>query len=617
MAGRSSRSRMRARDREMAQHNLRILNPTATSLKVGSPMRELERGPGLRFVVRVAGPMTPRRLQSAIRRRHGLLIRVEPLFGPVEPATDVNVMPSYYLVTLPGLSRDDIADNVFDIGYRLRDDTPEAGILSVEPDLPEAVFVGNPEFAVGAALCEVPNDTASQDHYWHLRKMRVDAAWDLELPPGGVRYGEGIVIGHPDTGWAPHLDIPADMLDLSRSWDFVDDDSDARDPLERSEWWDPTTPGHGTATGSVLAGRSSTAVPPVIPEPGPNEGLIGVAPRANLVPIRTVRFVAFVYNADVARAIRHAVDRGCHVISMSLGGLGMPAMEAAVNYAVANNVLVFAAAGNCISFVVAPAIYRNCIAVAGSNRFDQPWPFSSFGQAVDITAPAQHVWVARRFPGNADTTLVTLGQGTSFATAGTAGVAALWLAFHGRDRLLERYRDQVFLQHVFMHIVRTTAWIPPTGWNTDLYGPGIVDAAAVLSAPLPDPSEISVRPTLEALAVSSYAELIPAMFGGLDPGLASAQMAAALGVEPELPPDQWRTRLDAEASRWGPELMHILGEHRTAYLAMRQSVTAAGTAALTRSLEAEQLAVRARSRAGDELRRWSSSTLERRLRGSG
>ena len=55
--------------------------------------------------------------------------------------------------------------------------------------------------------------------------------------------------------------------------------------------------------------------------------------------------------------------------------------------AVAADVIVLAAAGNCVRTVVWPARYVECIAVAGTNAADGMWRGSCRGSAVDISAP--------------------------------------------------------------------------------------------------------------------------------------------------------------------------------------------------------------------------------------
>jgi subtilisin family serine protease len=79
--------------------------------------------------------------------------------------------------------------------------------------------------------------------------------------------------------------------------------------------------------------------------------------------------------------------------------------------------------------------------------------------------------------------LVGRSAGTSFSVALTAGVAALWLAHHGRENLIAKYGKSA-LQAVFIDVVRRTAR-RPTGWDGSRYGSGIVDADALLNRDLP------------------------------------------------------------------------------------------------------------------------------------
>jgi hypothetical protein len=99
---------------------------------------------------------------------------------------------------------------------------------------------------------------------------------------------------------------------------------------------------------------------------------------------------------------------------------------------------------------------------------------------VDISAPGQNVFKASLSGDGA----VSQGQGTSFAVALTAGVAALWLAHHGRADLIAAAKARgETLQQMFLRLVRATARRPP-GWDPFEMGAGITDARALLGAGL-------------------------------------------------------------------------------------------------------------------------------------
>ena len=148
------------------------------------------------------------------------------------------------------------------------------------PDLP-ASFAAPPAAAI--ALPRDPDLPESAPKHWSIENVKAPAAW-------AVTRGGGVVVGHPDTGYRIHDELTADALDLGRDRDVIDGDDDALDPLERETGPEWLFPGHGTRTASVIAGRESGL-------------LVGVAPAATIVPIRTIRTVIRVFAGDVAKAI--------------------------------------------------------------------------------------------------------------------------------------------------------------------------------------------------------------------------------------------------------------------------------------------------------------------------
>ena len=224
--------------------------------------------------------------------------------------------------------------------------------------------------------------------------------------------------------------------------------------------------------------------------------VVGAAPEAELVPLRVTRPrlglpapILFESGARHLRdAIRYAVHRAeCHVISISLGWFGNSSLHEAVREAVQKNVIVVATSGNYVPLVVWPAAYPEVIAVAGCDAQRRPWPSASTGPQVDVSGPAARVWVA----GFTHTGLPAASQsnGTSFATATLAGIAALWLAFHGRAFLLDRYHNECTLNDVFRFLVRQTS-DPFSTYTPSGYGAGIYNARRILAAPLPTPADL-------------------------------------------------------------------------------------------------------------------------------
>lgn len=296
------------------------------------------------------------------------------------------------------------------------------------------------------------------DKLWALEAMRVPQAWAFAEERGRPSRGVGIVVAQPDTGITKHVELkgvtlvaPCNLLNGRPN--------DPTDPLPKIG-----NAGHGTSTASVLLSPQTLEIS-------------GSAPEAKHMPIRAIESVARLSQIKVAQAIDYAVNNGAHVITMSLGGLASLSLWLALSRAVDAGVIVLAAAGNCIGLVVWPARYDKCIAVAGTDSKDERWTGSCKGPEIDFSAPGQNVYRATS-PGNG----VEPGQGTSYAVALAAGVAACWLAFHGRANVVSAAKQRgETVQDMFRRMVAATARVPD-GWDSFNMGAGIIDAEALLKA---------------------------------------------------------------------------------------------------------------------------------------
>jgi serine protease len=372
--------------------------------------------------------------------------------------------------------------------YRLRDQ-PE--VVYAEPlfEVPAIEQYVPPRRARASSVGAEDDLRTEADCEWSLKKMFVRNAWDLF---GTARPGSGVRVGHPDTGYTRHPEIFGSRLLTDLGADFEDDDRDATDTLASGFL---ANPGHGTGTASVIMSGAGA------PDGAATEPFVsGVAPFTSLVPIRTTSSVVLWSMRNLVRAIRYAVDNGCHVVSISLGGPAASyALHSAVQDAENAGVIVLCAAGNEVYFVVFPAAFDEVIAVAASTIGDEPWPGSCRGPAVDVTAPGASVWRAEVVRTNGSIqNRVKRGSGTSFAVAGTAGLAALWLSFHGRSTLIQKYgKDR--LASVFKQLLQSTCR-KPSGWDTGSFGAGIVHARRLLEAPLPEfPKAGGLRATARRL----------------------------------------------------------------------------------------------------------------------
>ena len=242
--------------------------------------------------------------------------------------------------------------------------------------------------------------------------------------------------------------------------------------------------------------------------------MIGSAPESTLTPIRCVTSVAVFDQSPVAAAVDYARRKGAHVITLSLGGVWSSALHAAVQRAAIENVIVLAAAGNCVATVVWPARYAEVIAIGGVNKNDKPWRGSCSGAEVAISAPAEFVPRAKRSAPTDPLDVVDGGQGTSFAVALSAGIAALWLAHHGRDRLISLLKPGETLSARFRALLAATARVPQ-GFDTANFGAGIADADRLLAT---DPASISA-PAAGSELVGDRFVSVKSLLGETTPGL--------------------------------------------------------------------------------------------------
>ncbi|POF27884.1 S8 family peptidase [Roseibium marinum] len=473
-------------DRNAFEATVDILLQATFGIEAGQPL------PPARFSLLLKPGEDPAKAMDDIARgfEGKLAVTVE------QPLRDDE--PDLLVLTLAGRSFYDTPHLCFEAAYRLID---TFGLANAEPEILTGIFVepdlGGPQrleelaVATPGGCWAPPEPRVETDKQWALTAMRVKEAWDLS-PPDRAQ-GAGIVIAQPDTGLTAHAELQD--IQLKNPIDLIQGDSDPEDPL--TAWFGNN--GHGTATASVVFSKA------------PGE-VLGSAPKAILMPIRAIRSVVRTSQLSVAEAINYAVDNGAHVITMSLGGVPSFFLRAAVRRAVRNNIIVMAASGNCVREVVYPARYDDCMAIAGTNIDDQPWRGTCRGPSVAISAPAENVYRARAERVDEEARFSTgQGQGTSFAVALAAGVAACWLAHHGRDVLVGKAEARgEKLQQSFTRLAAATAR-KVTGWNSGDFGAGIMDAAALLDA---DFGLVPAGPHLELAVAAGGADSVRSLVEG-------------------------------------------------------------------------------------------------------
>ncbi|MEA5573589.1 S8 family peptidase [Calothrix sp. UHCC 0171] len=342
---------------------------------------------------------------------------------------------------------------------------------------------------------------------WSLRQLRVFEAWERFFPHPNQLPGDGIIIGHPDTGYTPHPEIINNLL-TAQGYDFIKNDHDPIDELQRSGGEVINNPGHGTSTASVI----------VSPQSGetnyPNGKYVtGVAPGAKIIPLRVSYSVVLLSIRNLAEAIEYAANNGVHILTISLGaGFPNQRLRTAIIYAQKRGVIIVAASGTTVPFVVYPAAYDEVIAVTGSTVDRGIWWGATTGKQVDVAAPGDSIWYAksrREENSNEFKYSIESGSGTSFSAPFVAGVAALWLAYHGRDNLITRYGAEK-IPFIFNKLLRDTCDKFPT-WQANKHGMGIVNAEKLLDAPLPD--NVNQSMIAPGMALQQYS---PVDSGGIE-----------------------------------------------------------------------------------------------------
>jgi subtilisin family serine protease len=295
---------------------------------------------------------------------------------------------------------------------------------SFRPVAPRALLFtpNDPAWAAPGTGQPASSPLAGQLALWDLRAIKADMAWD-------------VTAGSPDVLVAT-IDTGADMTHK----DLVGN-LDSKDALNLVELNSPVDDdfGHGTHVAGIIAALGNN-----------NTGVIGVAFRTRVLPIRVLGVDGTGSSYDTVTAIEYAVSHGAKVINMSLGSPDHSDIEAsAVKAAIAAGVLLVAASGN----------------EATSGNYEE-YPASYPGVDILSTIPMR----MSADPRNAYGYL----SGTSMATPIVSGVAALIISQHPTWSAAQVTRQ---LQVTAKHLAPDGD--DSTGANV-FFGSGLVDAAAAV-----------------------------------------------------------------------------------------------------------------------------------------
>lgn len=272
---------------------------------------------------------------------------------------------------------------------------------------------------------------------WDLWRIRVPEAWQL-ADGSGVIVGitdEGVDLSHPE--FSGRLVLPT----TGCKTDTVDQDYDPSD-----------SGGHGTHVAGIVAAGIN------------GQGIVGIAPRARILPIRLLGPLGGT-TFMVVTGMLCAVEQGARVFNASWGSFSYSkAEDDALRTVVASGVVPVFAAGN--SYTEGnprtyPAAFAETIdgvvAVGASTPTDRIASFSSSGPWVTLAAPGTTIY---------STLPVVQGsygflQGTSMAAPHVTGVVALLLS-----------RNPNLSPPQVKAILKQTAFLPCAGYPKPDYGGG-------------------------------------------------------------------------------------------------------------------------------------------------
>jgi len=291
---------------------------------------------------------------------------------------------------------------------------------------------------------------------WQVPRLQADQTWAAPL---SVR-GTGVNVAIMDTGVNPHLDINAN-LKINQNFTTRPGTS-AEDPNR-----------HGTHVAGICGAVQ-----------GNNDGIAGIAPSCNIWNLRSGDHQGLFSATDMVEGVTYANQNNAHVFNMSIaGGPFVQAMQDSLTALFNKGCVVLGANGNTgqQETVMYPASYPNVIGISNLHTNNLPHPSSTFGTMTDFTAPGGDI------ESLAENNLYRVLSGTSMATPGASGVAALMLSAYN-DTGCPPYSPGAQKNVVIESVMKDTAiktgltGAGPIGQRDIFYGFGLLQARAAVAS---------------------------------------------------------------------------------------------------------------------------------------
>ncbi|MDZ5473798.1 S8 family peptidase [Bacillus sp. 31A1R] len=222
---------------------------------------------------------------------------------------------------------------------------------------------------------------------WGSVPTKVTEAHQLGYSGKGVKISildTGVTQNHPD-------------LDLSGGQSFVPYTTNYEDDH-----------GHGSYVAGLIGAKHN------------NIGIKGIAPGSEIYSLKTLDSKRKGNFEDIVKAIEWSIDNKMDIIHFSWSTeIYSPELEAALNRAYENGILIVGSAGNTNRDVRYPAKFDSVIAVSAINQNIEKAGFSCFGPEIELAAPGVSMYSLD------ESHLYSTSSGTTLASAHVTGILAL------------------------------------------------------------------------------------------------------------------------------------------------------------------------------------------------
>nr|WP_240903876.1 S8 family serine peptidase [Chengkuizengella sediminis] len=299
---------------------------------------------------------------------------VEVETPPIEPIEGEETGQASYLISL----QEEVSANGF-AAEKLKDKkvkkikTKKREILStklskeelVEIEKDEQVLFVEPNGRIEIASIDKPNKKDVEENTqiipWGLKAIGSDLAHESDFT------GKKVRIAVLDTGITDHSD-----LQVKKGVSFVEGST-----------FDEDEHGHGTHVAGTIAALNN------------DEGVVGVAPDADLYAVKVLDAEGNGTYAQVIEGIQWAIDNKVDIISISFGGTDYSqSLHEVIQDVEEEGILILAAAGNLgegEETELYPALFPEVLSVGAVDSSLDRARYSSTGTALDLVAPGSSI----------------------------------------------------------------------------------------------------------------------------------------------------------------------------------------------------------------------------------